>query len=260
LEHLSKIARIGVRDAGVFNFRDGVGSAPNGGSFVLDESLLSQLSFIKEGEFSEKTGEPTVRIIGNAAVISGTLPSKPKVVKTKGIRLADIILVFLNDDKVDSPTEYLRQVCFENTSYLPVYFYAYKAGLSLSQTVQEMKKAVSRSRSKRRVIKRLAENGSLGLQVPTSRTLAAKRKKKYRGQLLQGKVDDDVKGRDLRYCLEVIRCLSSQEVSKSSTYLREFLRLSFNRHYARADGNLADALRKAICWVDEALYASKLKV
>lgn len=99
MQHLANIARIGVQDAGIFDLQTGqvTGSC---GSFLIDESLLSQLSFIKEGEFSEVKGKPALKLIGSVHPI-GSIPlggGRKQIVKTKGIRIADIIGSFLNRD------------------------------------------------------------------------------------------------------------------------------------------------------------------
>ncbi len=70
MQHLSQIARIGVQETGIFDLRTGQITGVTG-SFLIDESLLNQLSFIKEGEFSEIRGKPALKLIGNVEVLSG---------------------------------------------------------------------------------------------------------------------------------------------------------------------------------------------
>ena len=69
MEHIARIAKIGVREAGIFDLQTGqiTGSS---GSFLIDEALLGQLSFIKEGEFSEIKGKPSLKLIGNVEAIN----------------------------------------------------------------------------------------------------------------------------------------------------------------------------------------------
>jgi hypothetical protein len=64
---------------------------------------------------------------------------------------------------------------------------------------------------------------------------------------------------ELGYCLQAIRGLAADEVKSNSKYIRELLRIWFNKHYAAAKGPLADNLRRAICWVDEALNMGDCK-
>jgi hypothetical protein len=44
------------------------------------------------------------------------------------------------------------------------------------------------------------------------------------------------------------------EINKNSDYLLNLLEYWFNLHYANADGPIADNIRRAICWLDEALF------
>jgi len=104
MQHVANIARIGVRDAGIFDIQTGQVTG-SGGSFLIDESLLSQLSFIKEGEFTEVKGKPALKLIGNVRSINGVPSSivKKQIVKTKGIRISDIVVSFLNQEDVLEP-------------------------------------------------------------------------------------------------------------------------------------------------------------
>ena len=257
LKHLSQIARVGVRNAGVFDFRTGRGSAA-GGTFIIDESLLSQIAFIKEGEFSEEKGKPTLKLLGKAEVVSGSVPTPRRVVKTKGIRTGDIVLSFLNNEKVPEPIDYLTQLCFETTAFLPVFCYLSQAKLSAPDGLQLLKGVVSRSQSKARLLQRVSEEDSLGLRLSDSQSVSASKKRELHAQLLAKKVNERITGQELRYCLEAVRCLSKEEVNARAGYLRGLLKSWFNMHYSGAEGCVADGIRRAICWLDEALYRDEV--
>lgn len=255
MQHLRNIARIGVRDAGIFNLQtgqvDGVG-----GAFLIDESLLGQLSFIREGEFSEVKGKPTLKLVGDLEPIR-SMPSatgRKQIVKTKGIRITDIIETFLSGEPVPEPQEYIAQVCFESTGFLPVYYFMDTAKLSANETVQFLDSVVSRSGSKTKLIQRLQNGTTQQLTLTTKDTPAAKKKRAFVKQLLEGSVDENLAGDDLKYCLHAIQGLPAEDVATHSISLRKLLRLWFHRHYASVDGPLADSLRRATCWIDEALY------
>ena len=82
MSHLKRIARIGVKDAGIFDIKSGHVSGP-GGTFVIDETLLPELAFIREGEFVEREGIPALKLIGSlSSVESSVLPSIRRVVET----------------------------------------------------------------------------------------------------------------------------------------------------------------------------------
>ena len=222
---------------------------------MIEESLLSQLSFIKEGEFSEVRGKPTLKLIGHVEPLAGTVidPAKKQIVKTKGIRTADIVLSTLNYENVTQPDEYIKQICFESTAYLPAYHFIRQSGMTLSETVEMLEGVVSRSPTRRRLIERLKNGTTQELAIPNGSTSAATRKRTYAKALLNKKVNTDLSGKELEYCIQAVRGLTADEVKANSKHIREILRTWFNRHYAAAKGPLADNLRRSICWVDEAL-------
>lgn len=254
MQHLENIARIGVREAGIFDLHTGSVTG-SGGSFLIDESLLSQLSFIKEGEFSEVKGKPALKLIGHVEPLAGTIigTTKKQIVKTKGIRTADIVLSTLTQENVLEPDEYIKQICFESTAYLPVYYFIKKSGMTLDKTIEMLEGVVSRSATRGKLIERLKSGNTQELAIPNGSTSAATKKRKHAEALRNKKVNTGLVGKELEYCLQAIRGLTADEVKSNSKYIRELLRTYFNKHYASAKGPLADNLRRAICWVDEAL-------
>lgn len=87
-------SRIGVENAAMLNLENGVVNAP-GGSVVVDESILNDIKFIKEGEFDEKKGAPALRIVGSVEVGTGRVIEKvidpdikyPLMAKEVGLQL-----------------------------------------------------------------------------------------------------------------------------------------------------------------------------
>ncbi|TNJ36747.1 ATP-binding protein [Prosthecochloris vibrioformis] len=260
MKHLVNIARIGVREAGIFDLHTGSVTG-SGGSFLIDESLLSQLSFIKEGEFSEVKGQPTLKLIGNVEPLTGGVigTAKRQIVKIKGIRTADIVLSTLNQDNVPEPEEYIKQICFESAAFLPVYYFIKKSGMTPEKTVEMLEGVVSRSATRGKLIERLKSGNTQELAIPNGSTAAAIKKRKCAEALRSKKVNAGLTGKELEYCLQAIRGLTADEVKSNSKYIRELLRNWFNKHYALAKGPLADNLRRAICWVDEALNMGDCK-
>jgi len=65
-KHLANIMRFGIENAAVMNLSTGEidGKA---GSFLIDETLLPKISFVKDGEFVERSGAPTLKLIGEVA-------------------------------------------------------------------------------------------------------------------------------------------------------------------------------------------------
>lgn len=103
--------------------------AGNGGTVVLDKELLDKIAFIKEGEFVETKGKPTLRLIGDIQEVNtGRIVVKETTKRVlKAIEPNDILLAFLNNDVVDEPLEYIKTICFATSANFPIYFCSSKA-------------------------------------------------------------------------------------------------------------------------------------
>lgn len=69
LPMVKKLLQIGPRDAMVADLAGGVLSDENR-SIVIGEDLLEKIKFIKEGQFNEKSGAATLKVVGDVAPIN----------------------------------------------------------------------------------------------------------------------------------------------------------------------------------------------
>lgn len=255
MKHLNRIARIGVRDAVVFDMKSGSASS-EGGAFIIDESLLSQLSFIKSGSFSKSSDKPVLKIVGELETVGSASPivQQKQIVRTKGIRFADIVLAFLHQKRVGSPIEYVKQICFESSAFLPVYYFIRLSKKSVQEAVDELRPVISRSRAKAKLLERLERRREEFIPLPATDSQKAQTKRELVSMLLKREIAESVAPAELNGIAAAIRSLDRKQVKSLSGYLRRLLRVWFNKNYANVDGTLAGNLRSAICWVDEALY------
>ena len=68
-KHLSTILKNGIDNSAVLNIDTGQVDG-KAGSFLIDEDLLPKIRFIKEGEFQEKSGTPTLKLVGEIKATS----------------------------------------------------------------------------------------------------------------------------------------------------------------------------------------------
>lgn len=160
----------------------------------------------------------------------------------------------MNRDQVPEPQEFVKQICFETTAFLPCYYYMHCAGYDVAMTIKMLDEVVSRSTSKSKLVERITNGSIQKITLPTGETSTARKKRTFVERLTNNTVDTELSNGDLVYCLQTIRGLSPTEVLSNSAYLSGLLRTWFNKHYASAQGALADNLRRAICWIDEAIY------
>lgn len=81
-KHIQNILLNGIEKSAVLNLDTGEVDG-KAGSFVIDEELLPQISFIKEGEFIEKSGAPTLKLIGEIKNAAKTVVTKTEHLTTK---------------------------------------------------------------------------------------------------------------------------------------------------------------------------------
>jgi len=66
---MSKIAKTGAQNAAILDTEKSVIEKGEAQILVIDEQLAEKLKFIKQGEFVEKTGSPTLQLIGDVVPV-----------------------------------------------------------------------------------------------------------------------------------------------------------------------------------------------
>lgn len=254
LGFISKVSKIGVENAGILNLNTGIIDGKSG-SVLIDESLLSQIAFIKEGEFSEKEGKPTLKLIGNIESINaGKLIIKQELIKVRGITEIDIIESFLNNSSIEFPIDYITQICHCATGFLPVYYYIRLAKLNIEEILEIISAVNIRSQAKKKLIERLSENRRQYIIMSSTMTKASKKKNTYQNMFIDQNLPESIESNDMIYCIQAIRNLTNKEIIEHLEYIKAQLLALYQNNYSNAIPPLADSFRRAFCRIDEAEY------
>lgn len=131
VQHLTSIGRAGPTNVGIVDTLRGklFGAGP---PFLIDETLLRKLKFIRAGQFTESEGSPTLRLIGDVQPLAGVVAERPIHV---GIHFDDLIRAFLEQRPLDTTqaTAYLRETIFQPSPFVPVHYLFQASGLSEEQ-------------------------------------------------------------------------------------------------------------------------------
>lgn len=250
---IQKIAKIGIDNAMVFNAETGDLSG-NGRSIIFDEALLEKIQFIKEGEFVEVKGQPTLRLIGDIESISSgrvvVKETEKKVVKA--IEPYNIVESFLNNDKTDEPLEYIKRICSTSTANFPIYYYVQLSGLPISSVLEIIREIPSRSTAKTKLIERLEGKRIEQGVLPDVETAASTEKRQYMSKWLNESID--LNQFDLNRCIQAFLCLTADEIRAHDAYFRQIFKEIFTTSFETANPTIASMIRKSICKMDEALY------
>lgn len=257
LDLIKKVANIGIENACLLSLSDGLITG-NGKTIYIDEKLLSQISFIKEGEFSEKEGAPTLRLIGNIERIdTGKVVFKETTKRTvKAIEPSDIIKAFLTQATVEYPLEHLRILSLAASANYPLYYLIKQANISIDEAKDIINETFSRSRTKRGLLERLEGKTIEKVTISVSGKAAAASKREYRNRWISKEINSIPKS-EINYCLDALLSLEKDDVIKNEDYIKERLLDIYDSFYESSKSNIASNIRKAICRIDELLNMSE---
>ena len=168
MEMVRSIETKGVENVALLNTVTGEVEG-RGGSFLIDESLLDQIKFIQEGEFSEKQGAPTLKLIGSLETIAGgqLQPVKKVSEPTTWIRS---IRDFASQSTVEDPLAYVRALCSFQAQWVPIFYFIQHAKLAVADAIKALRSEEStRPSSQSFQIERL-EEPRLPRNVPARHT------------------------------------------------------------------------------------------
>lgn len=153
---LSRLATLRPDEAWLLDAKEGT---LEGGThtLVVEPELLERIQWIKKGSFTEAEGEPTLKVIGEVQTATG----KP-VIATKILPRAitrDSILSAFFSESADDPSEYLKALPYENTHWMPLWFFARAAGLTADEVKALFLSCKNATKTtKKRLVERLASD------------------------------------------------------------------------------------------------------
>ncbi|MFS0741799.1 ATP-binding protein [Brevundimonas sp. 3P9-tot-E] len=166
-----KIADIGVDNSAILNVADGALDVA-GRPMQIDQALIDQISFIKEGQFDEVIGAPTLKLMGEITTAGGEkLPGGRRLITDD-----DVLRNFLDQESVLEPFEYIRfAVAGTNRDWLPIFYFAYQAKLSRSEMAGLLEGvATTKTKAKTKMIDRaLGKQSALAKHTGTPAKLLA---------------------------------------------------------------------------------------
>lgn len=130
------------------------------GTFVIDETLLPQLQFIREGDFSEARGAPALRLVGDVQPIDKEAREKARIIRDT-VTPDSVIRNFLKSEKVAEPLQYIHAQAHCQRGWLPLWYFARGTGLRLDDLVEDLRSQVATHPSSRdAVVQRLRKTQS----------------------------------------------------------------------------------------------------
>jgi hypothetical protein len=108
------------------------------GSFVIDKELLPSIQFVREGDFSQVKGAPTLRLVGDVQPISAADRETVHVVRDN-ITPHSIVENFLLENKVSDPLAYLHAQAYYQRKWMPIWYYVHQLPMSVDDLVEDLR-------------------------------------------------------------------------------------------------------------------------
>lgn len=258
MTHIEALVRAGAANAAILDFSANTLQGPAGQKVMIDEGLINQISFIKEGEFDEVAGAPTLKLVGELQPATSITIGTDRIVRS-ALSSDDVLSDFLERGNVSNPEQYIRQAATGTTAFLPVHFYRALAQMSHEDLLEFVTEIPTRSPAKRKLLERLKSDDDMLMPPPSTSTQypSTVQRKAYYDQIINGKLDQ-VKlttAPDAQYFLDAIKSLDDEQIRANVDNLLVLMKTPFADHYS-SSGKVADALRRAACRVDNAMFAA----
>lgn len=131
-EFSRSMQRVATGSAATLNLNTGEVKG-RAGTFVIDKDLLPKIQFIREGDFNEKKGAPTLRLLGDVRP-AGHSEAETTTIIRRNVTDDAVLRNFLNQAAVMYPIDYLQRSCYTQRHWLPIFYYMKMAGLTVEET------------------------------------------------------------------------------------------------------------------------------
>lgn len=215
---------------------------------VIDPALLEQIKFIREGEFDEKAGAPTLKLVGDVTANGDVV--KPTIVR--GNITPDAVLRnCLTREKVAHPDAYVAHSAHSSREWQPIWFYLDQAGLSVSDAIELLtKEPASQPTHRAAAIARLSGKKS-------AYKVNAGKPKQIVKALAVGQIDDPGDDSEAHKFALAVQGLPDDALNPDG--ILAVLLNCFERATPQTsgNGNLRSAIFRAACRLDELLWKPK---
>jgi Predicted transcriptional regulator containing an HTH domain and an uncharacterized domain shared with the mammalian protein Schlafen len=131
-EFARSMQRVATGSAATLNLNTGEVKGRSG-AFVIDKDLLPKIQFIREGEFNEIRGAPTLRLLGDVRPAAHSEAETTTIIR-RNVTDDAVLRNFLNQTAVMYPIDYLQRSCYTQRHWLPIFYYMKMAGLTVEET------------------------------------------------------------------------------------------------------------------------------
>ncbi|WP_192177722.1 AlbA family DNA-binding domain-containing protein [Mesorhizobium amorphae] len=154
LSRAARLSEIGTDRALIVDTREGTMDAGET-RITIDQELADQLEFIREGEFEEREGAPTLRLIGDVRAVDATGQVRERI-EGRALTPDMVVKAYLSKERVSSPLEYVCVSALTQRQWLPLHYFVTLSGQHSDDAIDALERTqASNQQSKQRALERL---------------------------------------------------------------------------------------------------------
>lgn len=257
MKTIRQIGDTGIAKTAILDLQSGKMTGPNT-TLYMDESLLNDIAFVQEGSFVETGGNPALKVVGQVQTVVGAQRVVVEQERNKAINADEIIKGFITQENVNNPLEFIKQICYQSTGNMPVYYYLSLANKSNDEGISFIDEVPINSMSKD-LLKRRINNREVKFgRLPNNTSVVTKAKAAYIQAILEHNLIIPSTEIDLKYCLIAIRAMEPTQISEHKDYILNILYEVYSTYFnSQPFSSIKSDFRYTLCWVDEALYLDR---
>lgn len=254
---IRQIGDSGITRTALLDLKSGKMTGANT-TLMIDESLLDEITFVQEGSFVETGGNPALKVVGQVQTVVGAQRVVVEQERNKAINADEIIKSFITQETVNNPLEFVKQICYQSTGNMPVYYY-----LSLAQQLNDAALAFVEtvpinSTAKDLLKRRISQAETKYFKIATTTTVSSKRKREYLQMVLEESLVIPSVETELKYCMNAMRALTIEQVGEHKNYILEIMYEIYTSYFnLKPFSSIKAEFRYLLCWLDEALYMER---
>lgn len=257
MKTIRQIGDTGIAKTAILDLQSGKMTGTNT-TLYIDENLLNDIEFVQEGSFVETGGNPALKVVGQVQTVVGAQRVIVEQECNKAINADEIIKSFITQENVNNPLEFIKQICYQSTGNMPVYYYLSLANKSNDEGISFIDEVPINSMSKD-LLKRRINNREVKFgRLPNNTSVVTKAKKAYIQAILEHNLIIPSTEIELKYCLIAIRAMEPTQISEHKDYILNILYEIYSTFFnSQPFSSIKSDFRYTLCWVDEALYLDR---
>ena len=254
---IRQIGDTGIAKTAILDLQSGKMTGANT-TLYIDENLLNDIEFVQEGSFVETGGNPALKVVGQVQTVVGAQRVVVEQECNKAINADEIIKGFITQENVNNPLEFIKQICYQSTGNMPVYYYLSIANKRNDEGISFIDEVPINSMSKDLLKHRINNREVKFGRLPNNTSIVTKAKKAYIQAILEHNLIIPSTEIDLKYCLIAIRAMEPTQISEHKDYILNILYEIYSTYFnSQPFSSIKSDFRYTLCWVDEALYLDR---